>query len=61
MSTVSVHWTLGVKSPVQRKIREMAAPGSADAKAISRIRLSWLSLGSRGLVPAIMQMLNAER
>ena len=32
MRTVSVHWTFGVKSPVQRKISEIAAPGSADGE-----------------------------
>jgi hypothetical protein len=36
---------------------EIIAPGSADAKAINRIRLSWLKRGSRGLVEA---MNNAE-
>ena len=44
MMTVSVHWTFGVKSPVQRKISEINAPGSADANAINRIRRSWLSV-----------------
>ena len=38
MRTESVHWTFGEKSPVQRKMREINAPGSADANAISRIR-----------------------
>jgi hypothetical protein len=41
---------------------EMSAPGRAEASAINRIRLSWLSRGSRGLAEAIIElrMPNAE-
>ena len=55
MMTVSVHWTFGVKSPVQRKISEISAPGTADANAIRRILLSWLNRGSLGFAVAIVK------
>ena len=47
MRTDRVHWTLGVKSPVQRKMSEMTAPGQRrgerhqqDAPVVAQSRLA---------------------